>query len=592
MRKKVLSVALLLALIVSMCSISAFAADGDTSAIKVETVANVPTQYASGEFTYEDKTITNVNITILANEDITIGDKTYSKGDTVDTGKSGGTFNLPDGEYKAVPNGSKLFKTSDAKTFSVSGENKTVTITAETPQKHDIEVKNAKEGFTYELTAAEDIKDYKGTIICPKDTKIKTADGPDAVFKNLPNETIYNGKYKVSESEVPDGYFAAEPVSVAGDEDKEVSFKDKTTKTKFKLVDEDGKEINADKFKLVVSGEDEEEQEVTDLTITALKAGATYTAKSTETADGYLPFEQEFTVAEDSKEKVVEVEVKCTKLSLSALDTDEEKSFVAGCSLVLKQGDKTVQTYTSGKSAKKIKALPPGEYTLEMTHAPKGYCVGDPVTFTVKETDEEQEAEIFVVRPKGYVAITLMSVVNRTPLAGAEFEFKDKDGNVICKMTTDDKGQAKTDLVEIGEYKDGVYTGRATYKLQETKATKGYVCDKTEYKLLFDYVDDQTREVHIEAKLPNRSETDEPVKTKLVAKQVNGSGSNYKGGFLKTGDIRMLLILAGIIVIIALLCLTFIPPALQKKKAREQAKETISANDTNETEDANKGELS
>ena len=570
MRKKVLSVALLLALIVSMCSISAFAADGDTSAIKVETVAEVLTQYAGGEFTFEEKKIDNVNITIVANEEITSGDKTYEKGDTVDTGKSGGTFNLPDGEYKAVANGSKIFKTSDAQIFGVSGENKTVTITAGKSQKHDIEVKNAKEGFTYKLEAAEDIKDYKGYVICPKDTVIKSLSGTDALFEDLPIETTYNGKYKVSESKTADGYFPADPQTAAGDDDKEVSFKDKTTKTTFKLVDKDGKDVSADGFKMVIVAEgEEEEKELTDMTVNALKAGGTYTIKSTETATGYLPFEQEFTVAEDDKEKIVKVEVDFTKVSLSVLDTDEEQSFVAGCSLVLMQGEKKIQTYTSGKTAKTLTKLAPGEYTLEMTHAPKGYCVGDPVNFTVEETDEAQEIVMKVVRPKGYVAITLVSVVNRTPLDGAEFEFKDADGNVISKVTTDAKGQAKTDLVEIGLYKNGEYTGRATYKLQETKSKDGFVCDKTEYKLLFDYVDDQTPEVHIEATLPNRSVTDEPVKTKLVAKQVPGNAANQRGGFLQTGDKRMLLILAGIIVIIALLCVTFIPPALQKKKLKQ-----------------------
>ena len=523
-------------------------------AVKVEAAAKVPTAYADGVFTYKEESIPS-KITI------------YQDGESVDTGKSGNTFDLEDGEYKAVAHNSTYFKTSDAKTFTAD-EDKTVKLTGSVPQKKTVTVKDAKEGFTYEIKAAADIKDKNGQVICPKGAVIGEAKGPDAAFTDLPIEKTYNGVYEVSEKKVPDGYFPAGPITVKGNADSEVTFKERMTTTVFKLVGEAGEEITDDGFSLVVIGEDGEEKEVEGRTVKALKLGETMTVKSKEIPAGFLPFEREFVTSEDDKDQVIEIPVSVTRAKISVIDTDG--SFIAGCTLAIMQGEKVIQTFTSGKSEKEIKKLPEGEYTLTMTNAAKGYCIPEKVPFTISRTD--LEVKIKAIRPKGYVLITLLSVVNRTPINGAVFDFKDNFGNTISTVITDKNGQAKTDKVEIGLYEDGAYTGRATYKLQEVKTADGYVLDQTEYKLLFDYVDDTTPEVHIEATLPNRSVVDEPVKTKLVLRQVP---ANAKGKAIKTEDKRLILVIAALILIAALLALTFIPEAMRKKKLEKmQKKET------------------
>ena len=216
-KRKSLTALTVIAMIIGILSAATAFAEETTTAVKVETKATVLTAKSGNAFTFEEKSLSNVNVTITADEDMTIGEKEYKKGDTVDTGKSGGTFNLPDGKYKATANGSKFIKTTDAASFEVEGEDKTVAVKGTVPQKYDVKVKNAKDGFTYEIAAAQDIKDYKGAVICSKDTVLGTASGSSAEFKDLPIETVYGGKYKVSEKAVPDGYFKADPVEVKGD---------------------------------------------------------------------------------------------------------------------------------------------------------------------------------------------------------------------------------------------------------------------------------------------------------------------------------------------------------------------------------------
>ncbi|PFZ87236.1 MSCRAMM family protein, partial [Bacillus wiedmannii] len=63
----------------------------------------------------------------------------------------------------------------------------------------------------------------------------------------------------------------------------------------------------------------------------------------------------------------------------------------------------------------------------------------------------------------GNVEITKVDKENKDALADAVFDIQDEAGQVVAKITTDKKGQAKVTNLSVG-----------TYKLVEVKAPKGY----------------------------------------------------------------------------------------------------------------------
>ena len=87
-----------------------------------------------------------------------------------------------------------------------------------------------------------------------------------------------------------------------------------------------------------------------------------------------------------------------TKLRVSKLDGGN-RQYLPGAGLklerVLESGERElVESWTSGKEEKKFDRLEPGEYVLTEEQAPEGYEKAEPVSFTLKETGEEQKVEM------------------------------------------------------------------------------------------------------------------------------------------------------------------------------------------------------
>lgn len=101
---------------------------------------------------------------------------------------------------------------------------------------------------------------------------------------------------------------------------------------------------------------------------------------------------------------------------------------------------------------------------------------------------------------------------------------------MLAKLTTDKKGYAKTDLLDIGTYdEEGNFEKDIPYYVVETKAAKGYVLDTTPHEVLLQYDDSAVENVVYTLKLKNK-----PEKPKLPQ-----TGGDYKpwlfgvaGGFL------------------------------------------------------------
>lgn len=114
--------------------------------------------------------------------------------------------------------------------------------------------------------------------------------------------------------------------------------------------------------------------------------------------------------------------------------------------------------------------LPFGTYQLEETKAPYGYDLpADPIKTIVFDMNSPDVFEV-TYEDHQQVDIILYKVDAATgkPLAGAEFELQDDDGNVVGRYITDSTGTATTERLEPG-----------VYHAYEIKAPEGYALDST-----------------------------------------------------------------------------------------------------------------
>ncbi|QWH81744.1 SpaA isopeptide-forming pilin-related protein [Bacillus mycoides] len=128
---------------------------------------------------------------------------------------------------------------------------------------------------------------------------------------------------------------------------------------------------------------------------------------------------------------------------------------------------KVVKKVTTDKDGKaNVSDLSIGKYELVEVETPAGYKpLEKPISFEIEKgrvTALQLTVENELV-DTGNVEITKVDKENKDALADAVFEIQDEAGQVIAKITTDKKGQAKVTNLSVG-----------TYKLVEVKAPKGY----------------------------------------------------------------------------------------------------------------------
>ena len=93
----------------------------------------------------------------------------------------------------------------------------------------------------------------------------------------------------------------------------------------------------------------------------------------------------------------------------------------------------------------------------------------------------------------GKIVIEKTDEVTKKPIAGVEFEIRDKDGKVIETVVTDKAGRAESKELPICTYnEDGSYKEDIHYFVVETKAAEGYILDETVHEVVLQYDDDCT----------------------------------------------------------------------------------------------------
>lgn len=229
-----------------------------------------------------------------------------------------------------------------------------------------------------------------------------------------------------------------------------------------------------------------------------------YIIREVETPEGYVTSEDILFTKDNAYEKL-EFTMKddVIKVEISKKDATDQSELIGAKMQLLDADGTVVDEWTTDGKVHAIEYLPVGTYQLVEVEAPFGYALADAVTIEVEDTNAIQTFEMLDARVQGYIEIEKLSSVNRKALSDAVFELKDKDGNIIDTLTTDENGFAKSCLVDIGIYENGEFVEYAKYYLKETKAPEGYALSEQEYEISFEYLGDDVAVVYRSYKIPN-----------------------------------------------------------------------------------------
>ena len=203
------------------------------------------------------------------------------------------------------------------------------------------------------------------------------------------------------------------------------------------------------------------------------------------------------------------MEVKDTPIIVEVSKTDiTSGKELAGAKLEVidSNGDVYASWTTDGKPYQ-IEAIPAGDYTLRETFAPYGYLIANEVEFMVEATGDIQKVTMSDERVKGRIEIYKTDSKTKKPIKGVEFELRDQKGKVLAKLTTNKKGYAETELLDIATYKEnGDFDKDIPYYVVETKAADGYILDNTRHEVLLQYDDSATENIVYQLKVKNKPE--------------------------------------------------------------------------------------
>ncbi|MGE7881561.1 MSCRAMM family protein [Bacillus sp. NPDC094077] len=203
------------------------------------------------------------------------------------------------------------------------------------------------------------------------------------------------------------------------------------------------------------------------------------------------------------------------KIKIKKVDSNNDDKKLVGAKFHIEDSNGKVigEVVTDEKGEVISKDLPIGNYTLVEVEAPKGYeLLKDKVGVKV-EKDAVVEIKIGNKKlpdPIGKIKLVKVDTSNENKkLAGAKFHIEDSNGKVVGELVTDEKGEAISRDLPVGNY-----------TLVEVKAPK-------DYELLKDKVDVKVeKDAVVEIKIGNKKLPDPIGKIKLV--KVDTGNTNTK----------------------------------------------------------------
>lgn len=203
-----------------------------------------------------------------------------------------------------------------------------------------------------------------------------------------------------------------------------------------------------------------------------------YTVVETAAPEGYVLNAKPLDVSVKENGKTVDAGTVSNKLirgtvKIAKQDADSKKP-LAGAKFELRSGDRVVDEATTDEDGvATFEKVAFGSYTVVETAAPEGYVLNDEAHEAVIATDGETVDAGVVLNQKirGSIIALKKDAKSGKVLAGAQFEIRDTQGNVVRTVVSNDKGEVVANDVMYGEY-----------ILVETKAPQGYKLDDTPHK--------------------------------------------------------------------------------------------------------------
>ncbi|MEN8644089.1 SpaA isopeptide-forming pilin-related protein [Bacillus toyonensis] len=246
-----------------------------------------------------------------------------------------------------------------------------------------------------------------------------------------------------------------------------------------------------------------------------------YSLVEVEAPKGYELLKDKVVVKVE-KDKVIEMKIENKKLpdpigkiKLVKVDTNDKNKKLAGAKFHIEdsKGKIVGELITDEKGEAISKDLPIGNYSLVEVEAPKSYeLLKDKVVVKV-EKDKVIEMKIENKKlpdPIGKIKLVKVDTNDKNKkLAGAKFHIEDSKGKIVGELITDEKGEAISKDLPIGNY-----------SLVEVEAPKGYelLKDKVAVKVEKDKV--------IEMKIGNKKLPDPGGKIEI--EKVDGKDINLK----------------------------------------------------------------
>ena len=515
--------------------------------IKIEKTGKVLTGFKDGKFVYEEKGIPNCVFRVTAAETIYSPDHAkdvygerivlYEKGEeiaelTTDEEGKAETDRLFLGDYEveeiSAPEGflkepekqkvSLRYKDQKTElvfaTDTVYNENQQYQIEVE---KTDSKTEKTLAGAEFSLYAAQDILSISGDIVVEKDAligKVTTdEEGKAQTGDDFPTNVYVSEKdspmYYLIESKVPNGYVSNnERYNLLGkaEEGKKVTLQSEkitNTPTQVSFLKTDEKDNPLAGAVLRVREKDADTifgimSKVTNVWVTDgkehvisnLETDKVYILEELEAPNGYATADPvEFTVEDIGEVQKIVMKDDVTKVQISKTDITGEKELPGAKLQILDSTGKVIEEWESTEEPHYMEKLPKGEYVLHEETEPNGYVTAEDIPFTVKDTGEVQKVVMKDAETEGKISIHKTEEGAEKNLAGAVFEIRNGDGEVLDTITTDENGKAESKNIPVSKLGKSGVKGKWTAYVVEVKAPEEYVLDETQHEVTFEWKD-------------------------------------------------------------------------------------------------------
>ena len=319
-------------------------------------------------------------------------------------------------------------------------------------------------------------KNVVGAKMEVREVVTSATDKGEAVYSDVLDSWTTDGKahrikgltvghtYVLLETEAPEGWVLASPVTFTVNDDKEdqeISMVDiqmkanKYDETRKEYVVGAKLEVRTTKGEVITSWTTDGSYHY----ISGLVAGKSYVLVETFAPDGYaIANPVNFTVYDNGTDQ----EVTMINKKVLVYKTNTNVTEIKGAHLEVRDADgNVVDSWVSDGTPHAIVGLKVGlTYTLVETLAPEGYAIALPIMFTVE--DDAKNTKINLINKRVYMSKVDVTGENEVP--GATMIVYDMGGNEVDSWVSGEQPHAIKNLV-VGE----------TYRLHEVAAPNGYV---------------------------------------------------------------------------------------------------------------------